>query len=89
MDRREFLKGFSVIGASAALVPTSVLFAERAKEITQEVFEYSSAKINNINEYAMEAIIPSLTSLALYAYTMELFYVLLFLFLLITTGIAV
>jgi len=89
MDRREFLKGFSVIGASAALVPTSVLFAERAKEITKEVFEYSSEKINNINEYAMEAIIPSLTSLALYAYTMELFYVLLFLFLLITTGIAV
>jgi len=89
MDRREFLKGFSVIGASAALVPTSVLFAERAKEITMEVFEYSSEKINNINEYAMEAILPSLTSLALYAYTMELFYVLLFLFLLITTGIAV
>jgi len=89
MDRREFLKGFSVIGASAALVPTSVLFAERAKEITQEVFEYSSEKINNINEYAMEAIIPSLTSLALYAYTMELFYVLLFLFLLTTTGIAI
>ena len=89
MDRRDFLKNFTIIGSSAALVPTSVLFAERAKEITKEVFEYSSEKINNINEYAMEAIIPSLTSLALYAYTMELFYVLLFLFLLTTTGIAI
>ena len=89
MNRRDFFKNIAIVGTSAALVPTSVLFAERAKEITMEVFEYSSEKINNINEYAMGAILPSLTSLALYAYTMELFYVLLFLFLLITTGIAV
>ena len=89
MDRRDFFKNLTIIGASAALAPTSVLFAERAKEITKEVFEYSSEKINNINEYAMGAILPSLTSLALYAYTMELFYVLLFLFLLTTTGIAI
>ena len=89
MDRRDFLKNFTIIGSSAALVPASVLFAERAKEITMEVFEYSSEKINNINEYAMEAILPSLTSLALYAYTMELFYLALFLFLILSAGITI
>ena len=89
MNRRDFFTNLAIFGTSAALVPSSVLFAERAKEITKEVFEYSTEKINNINEYAMGAILPSLASLALYAYTMELFYVLLFLFLLITTGIAV
>ena len=89
MNRRDFFTNLAIFGTSVALVPTSVLFVERAKEITKEVFEYSSEKINNINEYAMEAILPSLTSLALYAYTMELFYVLLFLFLVITTGITV
>ena len=89
MNRRDFFKNITVFGASAALVPTSVLFAERAKEISQEVIEYSSEKINNLNEYAMGAIIPSITSLALYAYTLELFYLSLFIFLLITSGIVV
>jgi len=88
MNRRDFFKNLTVVGASAALVPTSVFFAERAKEISSEVIEYSSEKINNLNEYAMGAILPSLTTLALYAHTMELLYVLLFLFLIITAGIS-
>ena len=89
MDRREFLKGFTVVGATAALAPTSILFAERVKETTHEIIEYSSAKINHLNDYAMESILPSLATLAIYAYTDELIYILLFIFLLITSGIVI
>ena len=46
MDRREFLKGFTVVGATAALAPTSILFAERVKETTQEIIEYPPDKIS-------------------------------------------
>ena len=87
MDRREFLKGFTVVGATAALTPTSILFADRVKQTTQEIIEYSTAKINYLNDYAMDAVLPSLATLAIYAYTMELIYMVLFLFLLITAGI--
>ena len=71
MDRREFLKGFTVVGATAALAPTSILFAERVKQTTQEIIEYSSAKINHLNDYAMESVLPSIVTLAIYAYSME------------------
>lgn len=87
MDRREFLKGFTVVGATAALAPTSILFAERVKQTTQEIIEYSTAKINHLNDYAMDSVIPSIATLAIYAYSMELMYIVLFFFLLITTGI--
>ena len=86
MDRREFLKGFTVVGATAALAPTSILFAERVKQTT---IEYSKAKINHLNDYAMDAVLPSLVTMAIYAYTMELIYVVLFIFLLITSGIVI
>tara|TARA_B100001287_G_scaffold63321_1_gene51413 strand:+ start:823 stop:1092 length:270 start_codon:yes stop_codon:yes gene_type:complete len=89
MDRREFLKVFTVVGATAALAPTSILFAERVKQTTQEIIEYSTAKINHLNDYAMDAVLPSLATLAIYAYTMELIYVILFIFLLITSGIVI
>ena len=75
MDRREFLKGFTVVGATAALAPTSILFAERVKQTTQEIIEYSSAKINHLNDYAMESVLPSIVTLAIYAYTAELIYI--------------
>ena len=88
MDRREFLKGFTVVGATAALAPTSILFAERVKQTTQEIIDYSSAKINHLNDYAMDSVLPSIATLAIYAYSMELMYLVLFIFLLITTGIA-
>ena len=89
MDRREFLKGFTIIGASAVLVPSSVLLAKRAQELSKEFLEFSSQHFQSLNEYAAAAILPSLASLALYAYTMELMYLLLTIFLLITTGIVV
>ena len=89
MDRREFLKGFTLIGATAVLAPTSMLFAEKVNQTTQEIIEYSKTKINYLNDYAMEAVLPSLATLAIYAYTAELIYVLLFIFLLITSGILI
>ena len=78
MDRREFLKGFTVVGATAALAPTSILFAERVKQTTQEIIEYSTAKINHLNDYAMDSVMPSIVTLAIYAYSMELMYIVLF-----------
>ena len=86
MDRREFLKSFTVVSATAALVPASILFAEKVEQTTQEIIEYSTAKINHLNDYAMDAVLPSLATLAIYAYTAELIYVLFFIFLLITSG---
>lgn len=83
----------TIVGTSAAFVPTSILFAEKAiqitKEISHDVFEYTSEKMNQVNEYALGAVVPSLISLAFFAYTMELFYVALFLFLMLTTGIVI
>ena len=87
MDRREFLKGFTVVGATAALAPTSILFAERVKQTTQEIIEYSTAKINHLNDYAMDAVLPSIATLAIYAYTAELIYIIFFIFLMIFSGI--
>lgn len=87
MDRREFLKGFTVVGATAALTPTSILFAERVKQTTQEIIDYSTAKINHLNDYAMDAVLPSIATLAIYAYTAELIYIIFFIFLMIFSGI--
>lgn len=89
MDRRYFIKNTAMAGTAIAVVPTSMLFAEKIQHSTREFIEYSSDKINTLNDYAMGAILPSLASLAIYAYTMELFYVLLFIFLFITAGIAI
>ena len=88
MDRREFLKGFTMVGATAVLAPSSILFAEKVKQTTKEIIEYSSAKINHLNDYAMESVLPGIATLAIYAYSMELMYLVLFIFLLITAGIA-
>ena len=87
MDRRDFLKSFTVVSATAALVPASILFAEKVEQTTQEIIEYSTAKINHLNDYAMDAVLPSLATFAIYAYTMELIYIILFVFILISAGI--
>ena len=89
MDRRYFIKNTTVAGTAIAIVPASMLFAEKIQNSTLEFIEYSSDKINALNDYAMGAILPSLASLAIYAYTMELIYVVLFIFLLITAGIVI
>lgn len=76
-------------GTAIAIVPTSMFFAEKIQNSAHEFVEYSSDKINALNDYAMGAILPSLAALAIYAYTMELIYVVLFIFLLITAGIII
>ena len=89
MDRRYFIKNTAMVGSAIAIVPTSMFFAEKIQHSAHEFVEYSSDKINALNDYAMGAILPSLAALAIYAYTMELIYVVLFIFLLITAGIVI
>ena len=89
MDRRYFIKSTTIAGTAIAIVPTSMLLVEKIQNSTQDFIEYSSKKINILNDYAMGAIIPSLASLAIYAYTLELIYVVLFLFLIIATVVII
>ena len=89
MDRRYFIKNTAMAGTAIAIVPASMFFAEKIQNSTYEFIEYSSDKINALNDYAMGAILPSLAALAIYAYTMELIYVVLFIFLLFTAGIII
>ena len=89
MDRRYFIKNTAIVGTAIAIVPTSILFAEKIQNTTQDIIDYSSDKVNALNDYAMGAMLPSLAAFAIYAYTMELIYVVLFIFLLITAGIFV
>ena len=89
MDRRYFIKNTAMAGTAIAIVPTSMLFAEKIQNSAHEFVEYSSDKIDALNDYAMGAILPSLASLAIYAYAMEFIYVALFLFLLIAAGIII
>ncbi len=89
MDRRYFIKNTALAGTAIAIVPTSMFFTEKIQNSAHELIEYSSDKINTLNDYAMGAILPSLASFAIYAYTLELIYVVLFLFLIITAGIII
>ena len=89
MDRRYFIRNTAIAGTAIAIVPTSILFAEKIQNTTQDIIDYSSDKVNALNDYAMGAILPSLAAFAIYAYTMELIYVVLFIFLLITAGIII
>lgn len=89
MDRRYFLKNTAIAGTAMAIVPTSVLFTQQVQKSAGEFIDYTSDKVNAFNDYAMSAILPSLASLAIYAYTMELMYVVFFLFLLLSAGIII
>jgi cyanate lyase len=91
MDRRYFLTSTTVVTSTAVLVPSLIYAAEAASEAvvrqSQELIEYTSETVNKLNDYALGAILPSLVPLMLYAYTQELMYIILFLFLLISSGI--
>gem|GEM_PF-2972475 len=89
MDRRYFLKNTAIAGTAMAIIPTSVLFTQQVQKSAGEFIDYTSDKVNALNDYAMGAILPSLASLAIYAYTMELIYVVLFIFLLLSAGIII
>ena len=73
MDRRYFIKSSTIAGTAIAIVPKSMLLHEKIQNSTQDFIEYSSEKINVLNDYAMGAILPSLASLAMYAYTCLLY----------------
>jgi hypothetical protein len=89
MDRRYFIKNTAIAGTAMAIVPASILFTQQAQKSAGEFIDYTSDKVNAFNDYAMGAILPSLASLAIYAYTMELIYVVLFIFLLLSAGIII
>jgi len=89
MDRRYFLKNTAIAGTAVAIVPASMLFTQQVQKSAGEFIDYTSDKVNALNDYALGAILPSLASLAIYAYTMELIYVVLFIFLLLSAGIII
>jgi uncharacterized membrane protein len=89
MDRRYFLKNTAIAGTAMAIVPASMLFTQQVQKSAGEFIDYTSDKVNALNDYALGAILPSLASLAIYAYTMELIYVVLFIFLLLSAGIII
>ena len=72
-----------------AIVPASMLFTQQVQKSAGEFIDYTSDKVNALNDYALGAILPSLASLAIYAYTMELIYVVSFIFLLLSAGIII
>ncbi|KRO32735.1 MAG: hypothetical protein ABS21_03590 [SAR86 cluster bacterium BACL1 MAG-121105-bin34] len=89
MDRRYFIKNTAIAGTAMAIVPASMLFTQQVQKSAGEFIDYTSDKVNALNDYALGAILPSLASLAIYAYTMELIYVVLFIFLLLSAGIII
>ena len=89
MDRRYFIKNTAIAGTAMAIVPAPMLFTQQVQKSAGEFIDYTSDKVNAFNDYAMGAILPSLASLAIYAYTMELIYVVLFIFLLLSAGIII
>jgi hypothetical protein len=89
MDRRYFIKNTAIAGTAMAIVPASMLFTQQVQKSAGEFMDFTSDKVNALNDYALGAILPSLASLAIYAYTMELIYVVLFIFLLLSAGIII
>ena len=93
MDRRYFIKSTSLVASTAVLVPASIFAADAAIESitrnSKEFIEYTSETVNKLNDYALGGVLPALVPFMLYAYTQELMYVILFLFLLITSGIVI
>ena len=93
MQRRYFIQSTGIVASTAVLVPSTIFGAHASIEsITKhsnEFFEYTSETVNKLNEYALGGLLPSLLPLILFAYTQELIYIILFLFLLISSGIVI
>lgn len=66
-----------------------MLLAEKIQDSTYELIKYLSDKINALNDYTIQAILPSLVTLAIYAYTIKLTFIVFFKFLIITIGIVI
>ena len=93
MDRRYFIKSTGIVGSTAVLVPSAIFAVDTAIESivkhSNEFIEYTAETANKLNDYSLGGILPSLVPLMLFAYTQELMYVILFFFLLITSGIVI
>ena len=71
------------------IVSTDGIAITAPSKDSQEFIEYTSETVNKLNDYALGGILPSLIPLMLYAYTQELMYIILFFFLLITSGLII
>ena len=93
MERRYFLKSTGIVASTAVLVPSAIFAADAAMESivkhSNEFIEYTAETANKLNDYALGSLLPSLVPLMLFAYTQELMYVILFFFLLISSGIVI
>ena len=93
MDRRYFIKSTGIVGSTAVLVPSAIFAADAAMESivkhSNDFIEYTAGTANKLNDYALGALLPSLVPLMLFAYTQELMYVILFFFLIISSGIII
>lgn len=93
MDRRYFITSSSIIGFTVAVVPSLIFAANKTNEAithrSEEFIEYSSEMVNKFHDYSLGGILPAMLPLAIYACTEELIYLILFLFLLITSGIII
>ncbi len=93
MDRRYFIKSTGIVGSTAVLVPSAIFAADAAMESivkhSNDFIEYTAETANKLNDYGLGALLPSLVPLMLFAYTQELMYVILFFFLIISSGIII
>ena len=93
MERRYFLKSTGIVASTAVLVPSAIFAADAAMESivkhSNEFIEYTAETANKLNDYALGDLLPSLVPLMLFAYTQELMYVILFFFLLLSSGIII
>ena len=93
MDRRYFIKSTGIVGSTAVLVPSAIFAADATMESivkhSNDFIEYTAETANKLNDYALGALLPSLVPLMLFAYTQELMYVILFFFLIISSGIII
>jgi hypothetical protein len=53
MDRRYFLKNTAIAGTAMAIVPTSILFSKQVQKSAGEFMDFTSDKVNALNDYAM------------------------------------
>ena len=93
MERRYFLKSTGIVASTAVLVPSAIFAADAAIESivkhSNDFIDYTAETVNKLNDYALGGLLPSLVPLMLFAYTQELMYVILFFFLLISSGIII
>ncbi len=93
MNRRYFIQSSGIVASTTILVPMAIFSVDSAiRSITKhsnEFIEYSAETVNKVNDYALGGLLPSLIPIILFAYTQELIYVILFFFLLISSGIVI